>query len=67
MQYVTSHGQAGQQHQLTCINDANCYYMEFMEVNAGAYTVAVLILVLPPTLVTTATATMQAIGREYQW
>ena len=41
--------------------------MEFKEVNAEAHTVAVLTLVLPPTLVTTATATMRAIGREDQW
>ena len=41
--------------------------MEFKEVNAEAHTVAVLTLVLPPTLVTTATATMQTIGREDQW
>ena len=41
--------------------------MEFKEVNAEAYTVAVLSLVLPLTLVTTATATMPVIGREDQW
>ena len=41
--------------------------MEFKEVNAEAHTVAVLTLVLPSTLVTTATATMQAIDREDQW
>ena len=37
------------------------------QVNAEAHTVAVLTLVLNPTLVTTATATMQEIGREDQW
>ena len=42
--------------------------MEFKEVKlTGAHTVAVLTLVLPSTLVTTAIATMQAIGREDQW
>ena len=35
--------------------------------NPEAYTVAELTLVLPPTLVTTTTATMRAIGREDQW
>ena len=35
--------------------------------NAEAYTVAVLTLILPPTLVTTTTATMRATGREDQW
>ena len=39
-------------------------YMEFKEVNAGAHTVVLLTLVSPPTLVTTAMATMRTIGRE---
>ena len=37
------------------------------QVNAKAHTVAVLTLILPPTLVTMTTATMRAIGREDQW
>ena len=45
--------------------------MEFKEVklviNVEAHTVAVLTLVLPPTLVATETATMRTIGREDQW
>ena len=41
--------------------------MEVKQVNAEAHTVAVLTFVLPPTLVTMATATMQTIGREDQW
>ena len=41
--------------------------MEFKDVKlTEAHTVAVLSLVLPPTFVTTAIATMQAIGREDQ-
>ena len=41
--------------------------MGFKEVNAEAHTVVVVTFVLPPTLVTTAIATMRAIGREDQW
>ena len=42
--------------------------MEFKEVKlTEAHTVAVLTLVLLPTLVKMATVTMQTIGREDQW
>ena len=54
-------------HTFICINYHNGRIVRPTQINAEAHTVAVLTLVLPPTLVTMATATMQAIGKEDQW
>ena len=41
--------------------------MKLYKVNAGAHTVAMLTFVLPYTMATMATTTMQRIGKEDQW